>query len=350
MNIGGVIIKSPVLMAPIAGMTDRPYRRLVMEHGAGLVVSELISANALVRDSKKTFDMLPSRDEPGPLAAQIFGGEAEVVRDAALIVEERGGCDIIDINFGCPVKKVVKTGAGSAAMRDVTAAAKITSAVVAAVKTPVTVKTRIGWDLKSVNAVEFARAMEDAGAAAITVHGRTAAQMYSGAADWDVISEVARSVKIPVVGNGDIDTPETALRRLETSGCDMVMIGRAALGAPWIFRQFNELLASGAYSPVTPLEIKSVILSHLEMMTKRYGETTGVRKMRAHLGYYTKGLPKSAGFRRMANAATTPDELRRLVREYFYAISRPAADEDEMENVDSSGNDLTTAATGKGSE
>jgi len=295
-----------------------------MEYGAAMTVSELISANALVRDSQKTFDMLPMDNEPRPVAAQIFGGEPEVVRDAAVIVDERFGCDVIDLNFGCPVKKVTKAGAGAAMMKDPAKAERMVKAVVSSVKKPVTVKTRIGWDFSSINVVDFLRAIEDAGAAAVAVHGRTASQGYSGLANWDVIAEVAEALSIPVIGNGDIDTPEKALHRLRPSGCAMVMIGRGALGAPWVFRRINSLLAGEKPRPVTPDEMKEIVLRHLDLMAERYGERLGVRKMRAHLGYYTKGLKNSARFREAANGTACAEDMRELIANLFDSLESPA--------------------------
>lgn len=312
--IGGVKIASPVLMAPIAGMTDRPFRRLVMEHGAGLCVTELLSANAIVRDSQKTFEMFPAPGEPGPVAVQVFGAEPGLMRDACAIVDERAPCDIIDLNFGCPVKKVAKTGAGAAMLKDVDKAGRVVEAVVGAVKKPVTVKIRIGWDFHSINAVDMTVAAEHAGASAVIIHGRTASQGYSGKADWDVISKAAMAVKIPVIGNGDIDTPETALWRLKESGCAMVMIGRGALGRPWIFRQVNEMISGEAYANPSSDEIGQLILRHLAMMVELYGEVAGIRKMRAHFAYYTKGIKGGSRLREELNKTAQIEGVRRLIQ------------------------------------
>lgn len=322
--IGGVRINSPALMAPIAGITDRPFRRLVMENGAGLCVTELLSANAIVRDSKKTFEMFPAPGEPGPVAVQVFGAEAGVMRDACAIVDERAPCDIIDLNFGCPVKKVAKTGAGAAMLKDVGKAAKVVEAVVGAVKKPVTVKIRVGWDFHSINAVDMTLAAEQAGASAVIIHGRTASQGYSGKADWDVISTAAQSVKIPVIGNGDIVTPETALSRLKESGCAMVMIGRGALGKPWIFRQVNELMNAGSYAHPSHYEIGQLILRHLEMMVELYGQSAGIRKMRAHFAYYTRGVKSGARLREELNKTAEIEGVKRLIVEYFHFAEETA--------------------------
>jgi nifR3 family TIM-barrel protein len=319
--IGGVAIKSPALMAPIAGMTDSPFRRLVMENGAGLCVTELLSANAIVRDSKKTFGMFPSPHEPGPVAVQVFGGEPGLMRDACCIVDERAPCDIIDLNFGCPVKKVTKTGAGAAMLKDVAKAGAVVEAVARAVKKPLTVKIRIGWDWNTVNALDMAQAAEGAGAAAVAIHGRTASMGYSGKADWEVIANVASALKIPVIGNGDIDTPETAVKRMNESGCAMVMIGRGALGKPWLFRQINELVTGGSYTRPAPDEIGALILRHLGMMTELYGESGGIRKMRAHFGYYTRGLKGGARLREELNKTLSLDHAGQLINERFHVTA-----------------------------
>jgi nifR3 family TIM-barrel protein len=287
-----------------------------MEYGAGLVVSELLSANAIVRESEKTSQMLPSAGEPRPVAAQIFGGDPDILRDAATIVDETD-CDIIDLNFGCPVKKVTKTGGGAAILTDIKKAEQIAGAVVKAVNKPVTVKIRTGWDAKNINAVEMAKSLEGAGIAAITVHGRYATQGYSGHADWELISKVADAVDIPVIGNGDIRTVEQAASRLKSSGCAMVMIGRGALGAPWIFRQFNEFSRDGSYGKITVDEMETVILRHLDMMTDCYGERRAVRKIRTLLGYYTKGISGGARFREAANKTSDKETLGRLVTSFF---------------------------------
>lgn len=317
MEIGEFKLKSRAVMAPIAGMTDAPFRKIVMEYGAGMVTSELISANALVRDSAKTFLMLPSSGEPRPSAIQIFGGEADTLKEAALLVEERGHCNAIDLNFGCPVKKVTKCGAGSAMSKDLKKAEKVVSTVADAIKLPLTVKIRIGWNSSSVNGVEMAKTVEGAGASAITVHGRTASQGYSGESDWDVISKIASCIKIPVIGNGDITTPEIALHRLDTSGCFAIMIGRGALGAPWIFRQVDEILATGSYTPVTMDERLSTAISHIGLMESFYGDKIAARKLRAVMSYYSKGLRNGSKFRELVNKALSCSNIHNLTEHFF---------------------------------
>ncbi len=316
-NIGGVRLRSRAVMAPVAGLTDQPFRRIAMEYGAGLTVTELLSANALVRDSKRTFEMLPSKDEPRPVAVQLFGSDPAVMGEAARIVEELNCCDMIDLNFGCPVKKVVKTGAGAAILKDPQIACNVVSSVVSAVKIPVTVKIRIGWDKTCINAVTIAKTVADAGVVAIAVHGRTASQGYTGKADWSVISDVARAVQIPVIGNGDIKTPEEALERLETAGVAMIMIGRGAIGAPWIFDRFNKLLSQGSCKKPDSYEIAGVILRHIRLMKELYGEKRTVSRFRTHIGYYTKGLPGASRLRSEMNRCETIVEIDRLVTDYF---------------------------------
>ncbi|VAX16384.1 tRNA-dihydrouridine synthase DusB [hydrothermal vent metagenome] len=316
MKIGEIILQSQAVMAPIAGITDMPYRNIVMEHGAGMVTSELLSANALIRDSGKTFDMMPGENEPGPVATQIFGGDPEVLRDAALIVQERP-CDFIDLNFGCPVKKVTKCGGGAAMLKDLQKAERAVSMVASAVSKPVTVKIRTGWNSSTVNVVNMVKAIENAGAVAVAIHARTAAQGYSGEADWDLITKAASAVSIPVIGNGDITTPEKALYRLETSGCAFVMIGRGALGNPWIFRQINELGNTGSYTIPSREEIGCVILAHFNLMIIRYGEKVSVRKIRAHMGYYSRGIRGGARFRDSVNKEMTSSGMRRLISDFF---------------------------------
>lgn len=316
MRIGGIKIESRAVMAPIAGITDRPFRALVMEYGAGMVTSELLSANAIVRESEKTTGMLPQPGEPRPVATQIFGGDPDILMEAAKIVDETD-CDIIDLNFGCPVKKVTKTGGGAAILTDIKKAERVAALVVKSVRKPVTVKIRTGWDFKSVNAVEMAKSLEGAGASAITVHGRYATQGYSGRADWGLISEVAEAVEIPVTGNGDITSVEMAAGRLESSGCAFVMIGRGALGAPWIFRQFNQFARAGNFGKITVDEMETVILRHLDMMTDYYGERRAVRKIRTLLGYYTKGIQGGARLRETANKTVDKNSLKRLIAGFF---------------------------------
>ncbi|MDH5509807.1 MAG: tRNA dihydrouridine synthase DusB, partial [Nitrospinota bacterium] len=286
--------------------------------GAGMTTTELLSAKALILDSGKTKRMLPFMNEPGPVAAQIFGGEPEVMRDAALIVEG-GRTDIIDINFGCPVKKVTKTGGGAAVLRDVKLAGRIASTVVAAVKKPVTAKIRIGWDSRSVNVVEMTKTLEDAGVAAVAIHGRTASQGYSGVADWDAIANAAAAVNIPVIGNGDINNAEKAAWRLRSSGCAGVMIGRAALGAPWIFGWIRSFLETGKYGTISSVEIHDVAWRHLGMMATCYGDMAAMRKMRGWLGYYTRGLRGGAAFRREINLVEGIGTLGELMEEFFGA-------------------------------
>ncbi|MBF0170708.1 MAG: tRNA dihydrouridine synthase DusB [Nitrospinae bacterium] len=324
-RIGPVSIPFPTVMAPIAGGTDAPFRRIVMEQGAGLTVSELISANALVRDSKRTMEMLPDADEPRPVATQLFGGEPEVVAEAAAMVDALDRCDLIDLNYGCPVKKVTKCGAGAALLKDPLRAGELVRQVVAAVKRPVTAKIRIGWDFQSVQAVDMARRLADAGAAAIAIHGRTASQGYGGRADWQVIEQAARAVAVPVIGNGDITTPEEGVARLRDHGCAAVMIGRGALGNPWIFDRINRLLAGKEAPPPPPEQVRDGILRHLGLMAGRYGDGLGARLMRAHFAYYARGFRGAARLRKELNGVATIAAQGALIVRFFEETEREEA-------------------------
>lgn len=324
-NIGPVSIPYPTVMAPIAGGTDAPFRRLVMDHGAGMTVSELISANALVRDSKRTMEMLPAPDEPRPVSTQLFGGEPEVVAEAAAMVDAMERCDLIDLNFGCPVKKVTKCGAGAAMLKDPQRGERMVRLVVAAVKRPVTVKIRIGWDIPSINAVDMVKRLADAGAAAIAIHGRTASQGYGGHADWRVIEQAARSVAIPIIGNGDITTPEIGVARLRDHGCAAIMIGRGAMGNPWIFERINRLLMGKEDKEPSLAMVRDGILRHLGLMAEKYGDAIGARLMRAHFAYYARGYRGAARLRKELNEANTIPEHATLVARFFDEIQRDEA-------------------------
>lgn len=314
MQIGSVKIENPVIAAPMAGVTDRAYRILVREQGCGLVVTEMVSDLALIYANPRTYRMLDFRDETPPLSVQIFGSNPETMAQAATIVVERGA-NIVDINMGCPTPKIVRNGEGSALMKNPQLAAGIVAAVVTAVPgIPVTVKMRKGWDEASVNAVEFAMVLEQAGAAAVAVHGRTRSQFYSGQADWDIIRRVKEAVKIPVIGNGDIWSAKDAARMLEQTGCDAVMIGRAAMGNPWIFREVSQYLASGAeIPPPTPKERVTTALRHLTMMIESKGEQVAVFEMRKHVAWYTKGIRGAARVREFINKASTREEIEHIL-------------------------------------
>jgi len=308
-HIGAVRIDPPVVLAPMAGVTDLAFRLLAKEMGCGLVVSEMISDKGLAYGNSRTEEMLAIDERERPVALQIFGSEPDSMAKAARIVS-RAGADIIDINMGCPTPKIVKNGEGAALMRRPELAFRIMAAVVEASSVPVTVKIRKGWDDNEVNAVEIAILAEKAGVQAITVHGRTRAQFYSGAADWEIIKKVKEAVTIPVIGNGDIWRDVDAWRLLTESGCDGIMIGRGAQGNPWIFRQISHYLATGEHLPGPSLaERRALLLRHLAMLIKLKGEYTAVREMRRHAAWYTKGFRDAASLRFHFNQAETFEDF-----------------------------------------
>ncbi|MDR3589738.1 MAG: tRNA dihydrouridine synthase DusB [Negativicutes bacterium] len=310
MKIGNVTVAEPlIVLAPMAGVTDPPFRLLAKEMGCSLVYSEMVSDKGLIYQNCHTEAMIKINDAERPVAMQIFGSEPECMAEAAQIIV-RAGADIVDINMGCPTPKIVKNGEGSALMRQPDLAYRIMASVVAAVKVPVTVKIRSGWDEASINAVELARLAERAGIAAIAVHGRTRAQFYAGQADWRIIREVKSAVGIPVIGNGDIRTPRDAERMLTETGCDGIMIGRGAQGNPWLFRQILHYLTTGALLPGPDLaERTAVLLRHLDMLIACKGEHTAVREMRRHAAWYTKGLRHAAEIRLRFNQAERREDF-----------------------------------------
>lgn len=317
--IGDVTLDNNVILAPMAGVTDLPFRLLCREMGAGMVCMEMVSAKAIYYNNKNTEELLAVHPKECPVSLQLFGSDPEIVAEMAAQIEERP-FSVLDFNMGCPVPKVVNNGEGSALMRNPELAEKLLAALVKAVKKPVTVKIRKGFDESSVNAVEIARIAESCGVAAVAVHGRTRAQYYSGRADWEIIRQVKEVVKIPVIGNGDVDSPQAAKAMLESTGCDGVMIGRAAQGNPWIFRQTVRFLEDGSLLPGPDKEEKKeIILRHAEMQREVKGEYTAVREMRKHLAWYTSGMPHSARFRGMINSIETFAELRADVEEIFGA-------------------------------
>ena len=304
------MIDNPVFLAPMAGITDMPYRILARELGCGLVYSEMVSDKGINYRNCHTLEMLKSDCGERPLALQLFGSNPESVAKAACYVESLGIADIIDINMGCPAPKIVKNHEGSALMKDPENAFLIMQAVKAAVRIPVTVKMRKGWDKSSVNVVEMAKLAEKAGMAAIAVHGRTREEFYTGHADWDIIAKVKQAVNIPVIGNGDVRTCQDLDRMFSQTKCDAVMIGRAAQGNPWIFQKMSHYLKTGEELPkVTIEERKNLILRHLDMLIAYKGDYIGPREMRKHATWYTKGLPHSAELRLKFNQAETREEF-----------------------------------------
>ena len=325
MQIRDILKNNPLVLAPMAGITDFPFRRICKELGAGLVFSEMVSVEALIREHKRTHGMLRTDSAERPVVFQIFGSKPASMAEAAHIVSQ-GDVDFIDINMGCPVPKILKSGAGAALLRDLGLAKEIMAAVVGASKVPVLVKIRLGWDAKSIVAVDLAQAAAAAGIAAVTVHARTKAQGFSGHADWGMIKVVKKSVGIPIIGNGDVRSGQDAKRMLDETGCDGVMIARAIQGYPWIFREAKQYLETGlVQAQPSPEERQAVMLRHLNDMVKLLGEYAGVREMRQHLCWYTKGLHGGAEFRTTINHLVTVKEVTREIEEYFVGLRESVA-------------------------
>lgn len=331
MKIGSLSIDNNTVLAPVAGITNLPFRLMVKRAGCGLVCSEMISSNGIIFGSRKTLQMLDSCPEEKPVSFQIFGSEPSVMADAAVIAESRGA-DIIDINFGCSVKKVVKTGAGVALMKDKRRAGDVLKAVRNAVKIPLTIKIRTGWEKSGGDALAIAEIAESCGVDAIAVHPRTAGQGFRGTADWSVISMVKERVSIPVMGNGDIVEAKDALEMLKQTGCDAVMIGRAAIGNPWIFSQVTSLL-SGKPSPPVDIEQRFCAMKeYLEANVKYFGEKQACYMMRSRLGWFVKGLPSSAGFRESIKKIVSENEAKEMISSYFDFL-RNKQEEASFDNI-----------------
>ena len=320
MRIGNVETDNNIFLAPMAGITDLPFRLICKENGAGLVYSEMVSAKALLYGDEKTRLLLKTCKEERPLAVQIFGSDVEAIGFAAKYVSEFA--DIVDINMGCPAPKVVKNGDGSRLLQDLDKVKEIVESAVKNSKVPVTVKMRIGWDFDSIVAVDAAKIIENAGASAIAVHGRTRSQYYSGQADWNIIKQVKDTVSIPVIGNGDLRTKEDVKKAFEKYNVDAVMIGRAAFGNPWLFKETVTYMKDGKCDfKVSNEEKLETILKHIDLEVQEKGEFIAVREMRKHISAYTKNLPNSSAFRSKINTLDTREEVEECLKEYFKEIN-----------------------------
>ena len=317
--IGDITIEHPLALAPMAGVTDLPYRLLCKEQGAGMMCTEMVSAKGLYYGNRKSEPLMATDPKEIPVAIQIFGSDPEIMGQMAAKVND-GRFQMIDINMGCPVPKIVNNGDGSALMKNPELAGKVIKAVVDAVDIPVTVKIRKGFNDELINAPEMAQVAQENGAAAIAVHGRTREQYYSGKADWDIIRQVKEAVKIPVIGNGDVFTPEDAKRLFEETGCDGIMVGRGAKGNPWIFKRITHYLETGELLPgPTLMEVRDMILRHGKMLTEYKGEMIAMREMRSHMAWYTKGMRNSAALRCEINQVETLEGLAELLEKRMEA-------------------------------
>lgn len=317
LKIGSVELENPCVLAPMAGVTDLPFRLLCREQDVGLLCMEMVSAKAISFHNKNTESLMEIAVGENPISLQLFGSDPKSISEMAKEIEERP-FDILDINMGCPVPKVVNNGEGSALMKNPRLIEEIVTKAVRAIKKPITVKIRKGFDPEHVNAVEIAKIIEASGAAAVAVHGRTREQYYSGEADWDIIRQVKEAVKIPVIGNGDVTSPQKAAQMMQETGCDGIMVGRAARGNPWIFKEIAKYLETGEVSGrPTGTEVKQMILKHCELQLAYKGEYTAMREMRKHVAWYTAGYPHSAKLRGRINEIETMEALKQLLDEKF---------------------------------
>lgn len=313
LKIGDVSLKNNLILAPMAGVTDLPFRLLCKEQGAGLLCMEMVSAKAIYFNNKNTEELLTIDDREPPVSLQLFGSDPDIISEMAKKIENRP-FSILDINMGCPVPKVVNNGEGSALLKTPDLIEEIVRKVSSAIKKPVTVKVRIGFENEPIDIVEIAKRIEDAGAAALAVHGRTRQQYYSGTADWDTIRRVKEAITIPVVGNGDVDSPLKAEALIKQTGCDAVMIGRAVRGNPWLFRELNHYFQTGELlGRPSAEEIREMILRHARKQIELKGEFVGIREMRKHVAWYTAGMRHSAGLRRESNTIESYEALEQLL-------------------------------------